>query len=188
MGPRQLSRISRQRLTSEELSSLSAELQFMDDRSAAIVAASVVEDAVQSLLVSKMRRLTNREYADLFSGDSPLTTFSAKIRLVYALKLISKANMGDLNITKDVRNIFAHARIPVDFSTNEIVSYVNALNILDTVEISSQHAKEIGSPFLTSPQAQIAVAAGSNESRGRYISSCLCLAYSFFLQRPDYED
>ena len=43
----------------------------------------------------------------LFTGMNPLSTFSARIRIAYALGLVTEDEYHDLKIIKDVRNRFA---------------------------------------------------------------------------------
>ncbi len=188
MGPRRLSRIIDQRLSEAELWQLSTELRSMDDRSAAIIAATITEDGVESILVAKMRKLSTRDYRNLFSVDAPLSTFSAKIRLAYALKCVSRTDLNDLNIIRNVRNVFAHARLSIDFSTADIVSEIEYLKILEIIKTSSCYMELMKLPPSKSPHFQIAMAAKSNDPRNLFISSCLCLAFSLFQRSPDDED
>jgi hypothetical protein len=45
---------------------------------------------------------------DLFEGDGPLSSFSAKIQMAYRLALIDAAFARALNLVRKIRNAFAH--------------------------------------------------------------------------------
>jgi hypothetical protein len=98
------------------------------DRAAVILAVSRMEDELEQNLRSKMRRLNSDENAALFSGDAPLATLSAKIRMAYALSAIGPKTRDDINALREIRNAAAHARRPFTFAIQEVKDLVLALN------------------------------------------------------------
>ena len=64
-----------------------------DDRSAAISAAALTELAVEKAIKLRLRRLTKTEQNALFDGTAPLASFSAKIRMGYALGIYGRENV-----------------------------------------------------------------------------------------------
>jgi hypothetical protein len=107
------------------------QLQTLDDRAAAILAAIQVEAALESVLLRKMIPLPDKEINEIFVGDSaPLSTFSAKIRMAFALGIIGPEARHDLNRLRTIRNAFAHARMPVSFDTSEIVEVCASIQFL----------------------------------------------------------
>lgn len=100
------------------------------DRSAAIIASGAAEDYLRVCLdlffsgmseanvrtASKEKQL-NRE---LYEGYGPLSSFSAKILFLYALGVISEEGKSELQIIKNIRNIFAHDVSDARFSREDI--------------------------------------------------------------------
>ena len=106
-------------------------LKASDDRAAAIIVSTHLEDQLKELILSKMIHLTQTEIGELFVGDSPLATFGAKVHLAYALGLIGKLSRQDLNLVRLIRNAFAHARKPIQFNTNEVATACEKLTLPD---------------------------------------------------------
>lgn len=65
-----------------------------------------LEASLKKLLIAFLREGSS-EY-DLFEGNGPLSTFSARIRLSQALGLISDKEASSLHIIRNLRNDFAH--------------------------------------------------------------------------------
>lgn len=65
-----------------------------------------------------MRKLSGKITKRLFSG--PLSSFAAKIDLVYALNLIEHETHDDLRVLLTIRNTFAHTMDFLDFSSPSI--------------------------------------------------------------------
>jgi DNA-binding MltR family transcriptional regulator len=63
----------------------------------------------------------------LFGFESPLGTLNNKIRIAYALDIFGDETFQNLEIMRAVRNAFAHAHIPIDFDTKEIIEAVGKL-------------------------------------------------------------
>lgn len=89
------------------LTSVTEEFKGATDRATAIVAGAFLDDILASLLQAFM---LNDPASDigLFSGNGPMSTFSAKITLAYRLGIISESERGDLETVRKVRNRFAH--------------------------------------------------------------------------------
>jgi len=90
-----------------------------EPRTSVILAATLVEDLLRSLLVAHMAKGADKKDGpkDLFGPMKPLSTFSAKIRLGYAMKLYGDRTFHDLDLLREVRNAFAHGKLSIDFST-----------------------------------------------------------------------
>jgi len=71
---------------------------------------------IRSLFRSAGLNKKERERVDgLFGGDAPLATFSSKIKLAFALGLITRKTRRQLDVIRQLRNDFAHARGALDF-------------------------------------------------------------------------
>ncbi len=123
----------RERPTEEELAKIRDELRTVHDRSAAILATALVEDALEDLLLAKLQPLSKTERLELFEGEGPLGSFSAKIKLAHALSLISSRSRADLMLIKEIRNVFAHASGMITFETPEVVAACTNLKGIDNI-------------------------------------------------------
>jgi DNA-binding MltR family transcriptional regulator len=61
----------------------------------------------------------------LFGPNQPLSSFSAKIRMGFALKLYGELTFHDLELLRKLRNLFAHGRLAIDFNTPEVKQAIN---------------------------------------------------------------
>jgi hypothetical protein len=99
-----------------------------NDRGAAILMATNLENALEYAIEKKLQ-LSEEQREEMFSFDAPVGTFSRKIIIGSAVKLIGSQARMNLNIVRLIRNTFAHARIPITFQTAGIKSACDALVI-----------------------------------------------------------
>lgn len=158
MPSRSLRNLIRQLPSEEDVSLIMKELFDSSDRSAAILAATLLEDSLELALLKNLPGITTkRAFRELFEGEAPLSTFSAKIKMCHALKLCDSDVIQDLNKIKDVRNAFSHTMIPITFETEEIKNCIK-----DTTTVVQ--FKEIWPP---------------KNTKQRYIMTSLALAFTF---------
>jgi len=105
--------------------------QRSEDRPAAILVSTHLEDSIQDLILTKMVPLNSTELGEMFSGDRLLGTFSAKIQIAYALGLIGPKTRRDLDLIRLVRNAFAHSRKTIRFATKEVADVCDQLTMLE---------------------------------------------------------
>ena len=86
----------------------------------ALVAAGLVEDGLEKLLLHAVIPLSNTLAAKIFDGLGPLSQFSAKIEIAYIFRLVDEATYKDLLAIKEIRNRFAHTSRFVNFQSEEI--------------------------------------------------------------------
>jgi DNA-binding MltR family transcriptional regulator len=114
----------------QALELLEKELFHTSDRVTAVMLGSHVETALEKLLASRMRHnLNSAERSKLFGFEGALGTFSAKIIIAYAMKVVGPITYSDLNLIKLLRNEFAHSRIPFNFDTPEVVAICKELKV-----------------------------------------------------------
>jgi DNA-binding MltR family transcriptional regulator len=70
----------------------------------------------------------------LFDGYGPLSSFSAKIDLSYALQILNKDQYDDLTVIRRIRTQFAHAMPLVNFDSPEIRAHFKSFNTLEAGE------------------------------------------------------
>jgi DNA-binding MltR family transcriptional regulator len=88
------------------------------DRGCAIFGAAILHDDLEGLLRAFFRTdedSVKRVVAPLFQTYAPLATFSSRIQIAFALKLITKDLKYRLDIIRRLRNDFAHESGPIDF-------------------------------------------------------------------------
>jgi DNA-binding MltR family transcriptional regulator len=93
------------------------------DRSLILVLSGAVEQTLE-MAISTHFVVNEAASARMFddSANGPLATFAAKIRIGYALGIYSKTLRDELNMIRHIRNLVAHAKEPLDFSSPEIVA------------------------------------------------------------------
>lgn len=79
------------------------------DRGKVIIGAEMLAEGLELLIRSRMRALKRELDSDIFKGFGPLSSFSGKTKLAYALQMISDDLFHDLNVIRDLRNHFAHS-------------------------------------------------------------------------------
>ena len=75
----------------------------------------------------RLRRLSGEDSDRIFSGFGPLSSFSAKILMAYALGVINRRTRANLEHIKELRNAFAHASKPLSFRTLEVKAVAQLL-------------------------------------------------------------
>ena len=76
--------------------------------------------------------LTEEDQAEIFDdhGNGPLAPLSARIRMAYALGLLDANERKDFDIIREIRNVFAHAPMHIEFTTKEVADACEKLEIL----------------------------------------------------------
>jgi hypothetical protein len=102
-------------------------VDFVEEQDQAFDGVGDLEAAILSRLVI----LSDGEKEGLFGSDqeAPLSAFSARIRIGYALGIYDQAFRDDLNIIRAVRNAFGHVSRHIDFDTPAIAGACDHLHI-----------------------------------------------------------
>jgi hypothetical protein len=85
------------------------------DRASVILLVTLIDDTLVYLLLGEMRRLRRADYKNLFEGRGPLATFSTRIDICHALKLVDDQTRDALHIMREMRNACAHSRRKISF-------------------------------------------------------------------------
>lgn len=102
--------------------------EMRNDRGAAILLATNLENALQSAVVRTLQ-VPQKTRKELFGIDSPIGTFSYKIIIAHALRIIGSETRSNLDTIRRIRNVFAHAKIPISFETPAIIQACAALKL-----------------------------------------------------------
>jgi hypothetical protein len=115
-----LRRLAVQPFTDDNFRAVLDSLKGESDRAAVIIAGSLLEDELGKLIGKVMRQLAADDRQRLFGFDGPVGTFSNRILLAYALRLIDSNDRRQLDLLREMRNACAHSRVPLTFETPEL--------------------------------------------------------------------
>ncbi|MCZ4314629.1 MltR family transcriptional regulator [Comamonadaceae bacterium G21597-S1] len=110
----------------EYMSAFLEEFQSESDRGAALVGAALLDARLERLLLSHM--LPGKVADELVSGgNAPLGAFSSRIKVCWALGLITTVERDDLNVVRSIRNEFAHREHGISFIDSKISGFCSSL-------------------------------------------------------------
>ncbi|TXI09803.1 MAG: hypothetical protein E6Q76_04985 [Rhizobium sp.] len=112
---------------SELLFRIKEELAKESDRGCALVAAAYLESELHDLLRGFLVQQNEAQAKALFDFNGPLGTFSSKIKMSYALGLISAETQRGLDALRKIRNEFAHLHEPVTFGSDAVKQRTNGM-------------------------------------------------------------
>jgi DNA-binding MltR family transcriptional regulator len=150
--------------TIEEFDQIDREAHLVHDRAAAILLVAQVERFLEMAIIGRLARRDETTVDTLVTRDGPLSTFSAKIRLAYAMRIIEDIERDDLDKIREIRNLFAHAMRPVTFNSDAVVMRIAAL------KSAQGHPPEDLEPL--SPLAAALLGRSDNPNRLRFIVAC----------------
>lgn len=143
-------------------------------RETAIVGVHLVEIMLERGLRRRFSHLTKKELQELFEGFGPLSSFSAKIKVAYAIGMIPSSVKKDLEIMKEIRNAFAHSFTKLDF------------NQPDIREICSSSFFWLEHLLALHPDEQIVLGVDISDPRNLFILECgFLIPIIFFLSLPE---
>jgi mannitol operon repressor len=102
--------------------------ESIEDRSSVILGAALLEEHLQRL-ISGFLVDDSRMMSGLFDFNGPFGTFGNKIKVAYSLGLISKDEFCNLEIIREIRNVFAHQLHDVSFMDEWVMNKLQNLNI-----------------------------------------------------------
>lgn len=124
-----LSQIASAELSQEHIDAYQREIiEISNPRGAAILLAVHVESALEVTLERRLR-IPRQNLANVFGFGSPMGTFDRKIRMAYAIRLLTDATYNNLDVVRKIRNAFAHAIVPLSFEMKEITAACDLLII-----------------------------------------------------------
>lgn len=86
-------------------------------RAAALGAAVMVEVGLSNMLRARLWIRNNTADEELFRSDGPIATFSRKIKMAEAIRIIGPATRANLDHIREIRNAFAHTHRNLTFDT-----------------------------------------------------------------------
>jgi hypothetical protein len=93
--------------------------------SAAIIAAAILDDLLNQLLTARLLKLGSDRHDSLFERtNAPLSSFSAKIEMCFAVGVISNSARFAMHLIRDVRNEFAHRIEQITFDHPTVANMI----------------------------------------------------------------
>jgi hypothetical protein len=113
----------------DEVETLLSSLVNMEARAAALIAASILDNFLESAISVCFVKLSKAKFNYLFrEKQAPFSSFSNKISAAYALGAYDDATRSHLDSIRSIRNAFAHTMHPIDFDHHVIATACNNLN------------------------------------------------------------
>jgi DNA-binding MltR family transcriptional regulator len=104
-------------------------LRNKDDLHTAIISVSIVEAALEQLIVTRLRRKSTDLLNRLFQNKGPLSDFNSKILIGEAFGILTGPLAEELHVMRAVRNAFAHAKTHISFSDQPVAVEVSRLRL-----------------------------------------------------------
>jgi hypothetical protein len=133
-----LKKLSKEPLTGDHAGPLIKEIDEGSPRSAVLIGGALVENALHTLILSRTVKLTSSEKDSLFGGYKPLSSFSAIISVGYAFGCFGPKTRDDLELTRLLRNTFAHTPQVIDFETPEVSDATKRFNSIRNAAASAE--------------------------------------------------
>jgi DNA-binding MltR family transcriptional regulator len=92
-----------------------------------LVTTALMDRAIQTLLLTAMRPLSNNVATAIFGDYGPLYETGPKIDIAYGFSLIDEQTYRSLKAVTKIRNAFAHMDRQLTFRSQEILDLCNAL-------------------------------------------------------------
>jgi hypothetical protein len=102
------------------------------DRAAAILAASYLDSYLEECI--KFFLVDDPYIEKLFKGTSPLSTFSSRIDMAFALGLITEEIKKNLDYIRKIRNHFAHYPTVTSFTDSHVRNLCSNFSFLEKYE------------------------------------------------------
>jgi hypothetical protein len=96
------------------------EIDRQEDRSAAIIAGSFLENRLVMATQAQFKHRNKSVENALFKGVGPMATFSSKIDFGFLLGLYEDHLRQSLHVIRQIRNAFAHTMTPITFDAPQI--------------------------------------------------------------------
>lgn len=180
---RNLRKATRADPTAEHIDAIEKELYAGSDRASLVMLGSYVEANLERLLTKAVRDdLNSEDRKALFEYEGAAGTFSDKIILAFAFKLIGPITRADLTLIRLLRNEFAHSRMPISFATPEVQDACKQFRLIDLPD------SWINDGYLTRVAGIDADAARNrNHPKTRFLATCNEIGYRMNVARNGFQ-
>lgn len=167
MAKSKLRRFSYREPSDEELDVALKFLELPDvpDMVGAILGAAIVEYALEAVLKLRFKRHDDEAWERIVDAVGPLRDFHTKIVTGFALGVFGEEIRTNLNLVRDIRNVFAHSRTHLRFDHPILGDALGSAR-----------------PVRSGKRVHNSVTLSIGENKRAYLNLCFSL-YSFFLQK-----
>jgi hypothetical protein len=162
--------------SSEDQELMEEEYYAEGDRACAILQASWTELIVERTLRARLRV---DGASQIFDTNGPISSFSDKIIMGFALGVFGKKTRHDLHLIRNLRNGFAHCRLPMRFDTPAVKAVCDHLDLPDIDAL-----RAIPTFLLDKPVHNGGEWHDRNHPRQRYIVCCYTIISGLFALPP----
>ena len=117
-----------QRVSHKQIFDFESSIKGADDRAAAITLGAIIDTGLERVLRNCMRKMNKTDRENLFERG-PLSSFSSRLKLSFALGLVGPKTKHDLETINDIRNAFAHSVRKLTFKNRTIGNRMKGLHI-----------------------------------------------------------
>lgn len=111
------------RLKVVDSASMLAEVMGESDRALVILIGTFLDDALIVAIAKRLPNVKSKSDTDaIFDYTAPLGSFSDRIKVAYALGVITKSMHSQLNDIREMRNACAHSKHSITFQTPELAA------------------------------------------------------------------
>src|SRR6185437_5338404 len=116
--------------TPDEVEVIMDALQHEKDHSVAIVASSILDAGLETLIREKIKVQRPKVLEQFFAERGVISDFYSRIVVAQAFGIITTPIADELHAIRAVRNVFAHAKISVSFDSKEIANEVKSTDMV----------------------------------------------------------
>jgi hypothetical protein len=128
-----LRRLSRTFPAGPEIEKIMDDLRDKDDLHIAIIAVSILEATLQQLVTSRLLKNDKEFLNRLFQNRGPMSDFNSKILVAEAFGIVTGPLASELHVMRDIRNAFAHSKVPLSFEHEVVKREVDGLKMLEAM-------------------------------------------------------
>jgi len=105
-----------------DIQEMEKELLGTNDRALVIILGTLIDDALQYLLATRMRKLNDTDFSETFRFNGPLGPFSNRIEMSFVFGLIEPDLRERLHELREMHNACAHCRRHISFETPQLAN------------------------------------------------------------------
>lgn len=170
---------SRGKVTSEAIK----EFNSQSARTTAIVGGAILDDCLGRLIGDRLPTEGETKRKLFKPPGGVFSSFDAKIKVAYAMGILSKVAFQDITKIAEIRNLFAHRLDIADFEHPDVRPLCNKLQLVET-NVFTGKIPESAPPTITLAVPDLAERLSS--ARGRYFLSIMLIhGLNSYVQDPE---
>jgi DNA-binding MltR family transcriptional regulator len=129
-----LRKLGRKFPTPPEIEKIMNSLRKAEDISVAITATAILEAALEETLQKQFVIKKPALAGAIFQNRGPMSDFHSKILIATAFGIITPNMAEEMHSIKAIRNVFAHAKVPLTFEHEIVGREVSTLKMLTAIQ------------------------------------------------------